>query len=222
VRISTRALLTCGAVAGPLFLLVVLVQDYTRPGFDPRRHPLSMLSLGELGWIQVANFVVTGLLDIAFAVGLRRAWRGGPGGTWAPRLIAGFGGGLLVAGAFRFDPAWGFPPGAPQGLPADPSLNYVLHGIGFALVFCSLVAACFVIARACAARGDRTWAITAAAVGVALPLIYLAAALLSPDGSDPQPLSLLLRCIALVGWGFAALTAQRVRARLSQDVAAAV
>jgi uncharacterized protein DUF998 len=212
VRISTRALLTCGAVAGPLFLLVVLVQDYTRPGFDPRRHPLSLLAQGEGGGVQAANFVLAGLLDIAFAVGLRRAWRGGPGGTWAPPLIAGYGLGLVVAGVFRTDPAWGYPPGAPDARPEPESLASGLHGVGFLLLFVSLVAACFVLARAFAARGDRPWSVAAAAVGVALPVL-LGLALLATD-TDPQPLSLLLRVITLVGWGFAALVALRVRARL--------
>lgn len=213
MRLSTRSLLTCGALAGPLFLLVVLVQDYTRPDFDPRRHPLSMLSLGDGGWVQITNFVVTGLLDIAFAVGLRRAWRGGPGGTWGPVLIGGYGIGLIGAGVFRMEPAWGYPPGAPAGLPASPGLGYVLHGTSFAVVFGSLVAACFVFARAFAARGDRAWAVVSAGVGVALPVLYGLAAVLSPDGADPQPLSLLLRSIALVGWSYAAATAWRVRQR---------
>ena len=59
-----------------------LVQAFTREGFDLRRHPLSLLSLGELGWIQIGNFVVAGLLVVAFAVGLRRVLHPGRGGTW--------------------------------------------------------------------------------------------------------------------------------------------
>lgn len=218
MRISTRALLTCGAVAGPAFLLVVLVQDYTRPGFDPRRHPLSMLGLGEGGWVQVANFVLAGLLNLAFAVGLRRAWRGGPGGKWAPMLIAGYGLGLVMVGVFRTDPAWGYPSGAPDRRPETPSLSGTLHNVGFLVVFLSLVAACFVLARAFAARGDRRWSVAAAAVGVALPVLLGLAVGLAPVDEDPQPLSLMLRCIALVGWGFAALVAARVRAGLAAPV----
>jgi hypothetical membrane protein len=195
-----------------MFLLVVLVQDYTRPGFDPRRHPLSLLAQGEGGWVQVSNFVVAGLLDIAFAVGLRRAWRGGPGGRWAPPLIAAYGLGLVVVGVFRTDPAWGYPPGAPDGRPESESVASALHGLGFVLLFVALVAACFVLARAFAVRGDRSWSAAAAAVGVALP-VFLALGVLAP-ATDPQPLSLWLRAITLVGWGFAALVALRVRARL--------
>src|SRR5262249_14340506 len=66
------ALLTCGVVAGPLYLAVVLLQALTRTGFDLKRHPLSSLSLGHLGWIQIVNFVVTGLLVLACAAGMRR------------------------------------------------------------------------------------------------------------------------------------------------------
>ena len=45
----TRALLAAGVVAGPLFYVMVGIQALTRPGFDIRRHPLSLLSLGDLG-----------------------------------------------------------------------------------------------------------------------------------------------------------------------------
>ncbi|WP_327138784.1 DUF998 domain-containing protein [Nocardia sp. NBC_01327] len=39
---------------------------------SPTRHLLSALSRGDLGWIQTTNFVVTGLLAAAGAVGARR------------------------------------------------------------------------------------------------------------------------------------------------------
>jgi hypothetical protein len=42
-------LLKCGLVAGPLFLVVWFAQAMTRDGFDPTRHPLSLLSLDDLG-----------------------------------------------------------------------------------------------------------------------------------------------------------------------------
>ena len=54
----TRHLLTAGIVAGPLFVTVVALQLATRDGFDLTHHPISLLTLGDAGWVQVANFVV--------------------------------------------------------------------------------------------------------------------------------------------------------------------
>ena len=44
---KTRHLLACGIVAGPLFLAVWAIQAIVRDGFDPGRHPISLLSLGD-------------------------------------------------------------------------------------------------------------------------------------------------------------------------------
>jgi uncharacterized protein DUF998 len=64
-RKLTRALLVCGVVAGPLFTVVGLTQAFTRPVFDLTRHALSLLENGNLGWIQIGNFLLTGLLFVA-------------------------------------------------------------------------------------------------------------------------------------------------------------
>jgi len=48
-----RFLLTCGIVSAPLFCVVVFTQFFTRPGADIHRLPLSLLSLGDFGWIQI-------------------------------------------------------------------------------------------------------------------------------------------------------------------------
>ena len=48
----TRALLCCGVLAGPIYIVVGLVQALTREGFDLTRHDLSLLANGRLGWIQ--------------------------------------------------------------------------------------------------------------------------------------------------------------------------
>ena len=44
-------LLACGVVSAPLFVAVVLVEAGTRQGFDLVRMPLSLLSLGDTGWV---------------------------------------------------------------------------------------------------------------------------------------------------------------------------
>ncbi len=72
-------LLTLGAFAGPVYILVGLAQIAIREGFDPRRHALSQLANGHLGWIQVANFLACACLVILGAVGVRMALRGSRG-----------------------------------------------------------------------------------------------------------------------------------------------
>ncbi|MBO0686814.1 MAG: DUF998 domain-containing protein [Candidatus Dormibacteraeota bacterium] len=174
-RRATRALLAAGMVAGPLFIVVALVQAVTRPGFDLRRHAISLLTLGDLGWVQRADFVVTGLLVLACAVGIRRALRGGRAGTWGPVLFGGYGLGLFVAGFFTPDPALGFPPGAPAGMATSMSWHALVHNAAFFEAFISLVAAIFVFARRFAVLGNRRWALYSAITGVApFPLIALA------------------------------------------------
>ena len=75
----TRSLLGYGIIAGPIYVAVSLTQALTRPGFDLSRHAWSLLENGALGWIQITNFIVTGLMTLAGAVGLRRALPSGPG-----------------------------------------------------------------------------------------------------------------------------------------------
>jgi hypothetical membrane protein len=77
----TNALLVCGMIAGPFYIVVGLIQALTRPGFDILRHDLSLLANGNLGWIQITNLVISGLLVIAFALGMRRVLRGSRGET---------------------------------------------------------------------------------------------------------------------------------------------
>jgi Protein of unknown function (DUF998) len=163
-------LLGCVIVAGPLFVVASLVQAFTRTGFDLGRHPISLLSLGSPGWLQIANFVVSGVLYVAGAVGLREALRPGRGSTWAPKLVAITGVGLIVAGVFPTDAGAGFPPGAPVGAPTM-SWHGVLHEVGFGLSFVGAIAACGVFARRYAALGQRGWAVAAVATIVAVFVI---------------------------------------------------
>ena len=161
----TRVLLTCGLIAGPFYIVVGLIQALTRPEFDLLRHDLSLLANGGLGWIQITNFVVTGLLVVAFAVGLRRALPAGPGRVWGPILLGVYGVGLIAAGFFTADPAFGFPPGTAASAHTI-SWHGLLHIITAGIGFLGLIAACFVLARRFASQRQRGWAAYSLATGV--------------------------------------------------------
>ena len=165
----TRRQLAALAVGFPLWAAVSVAQAATREGFDILRHPLSLLSTGDLGWLQFANFVVAGVLAVVGARGLRTALRGTPGGVWAPRLVAVAGIGLLAAGPLVMDPGANFPVGAPDDLPLV-SWHAVGHMLAGTVSFTALIAACFVLARHLTRTGRRGLAIASRVAGLSLAL----------------------------------------------------
>ena len=146
---------------------------FTRSGFEIRHHAISLLSLGDFGWIQITNFIVTGLLAVMCAVGMRRLLHPGRGGTWGPLLIGIYGVGMIVGGIFHPDPGLGFPPGAPAGMPTAMSWHAVVHSIAFYTAFLSLIVDCFVFVRRFTSQGYRGWGIYCAATGVVSPLFIV-------------------------------------------------
>lgn len=161
----TNLLLLCGLIAGPFYIVVGLIQAFTRPGFDILRHDLSLLAIGDLGWIQITNLVASGLLVIAFALGMRRVLRGGRGGIWGPLLVGVYGLGLIGAGFFTADPAFGFPPGTPADAHAI-SWHGLLHFITAGIGFLALIAACMVMARRFVSQSLKGWATYSVVSGI--------------------------------------------------------
>ncbi|WP_030575587.1 DUF998 domain-containing protein [Streptomyces anulatus] len=173
-RPAARGLLAGALVAGPLFLGAGVAQGLTRDGFDFTRNAISQLALGDSGWVQTANFLVTGVLVLAGAAGLRRTLREGPGGTCGPALIAVFGASFLAAGAFPADAGAGFPAGAPET--AAMSTNGALHMAAGVAGYLALCAAFLVLARPLAARGHRAWALASRIAPAAVLTGFMASA----------------------------------------------
>jgi hypothetical membrane protein len=204
----TKSLLGYGVIAGPVFVVVSLAQALTRPGFDPARHAWSLLSNGDLGWIQVTNFVAAGLMTVALAVGLRRAGAG----PWAPRLIGVYGLSLVAAGVFRADPALGFP----AGTPADAhtvSWHGTLHLVSGSVGFLCLIAACLIVGRAAAARGARGWAIYSRITGV----VFLAGFAGIASGSHGALTTLPFTAAVVLAWSWISVLSVRLYRAVAHD-----
>jgi hypothetical membrane protein len=183
-------------IAGPLFIVVALIQVLTRPGFDLTRHPVSMLGIGDLGWIQNVNFLLTGLLTIAFAVGVRRVLRGGPSGRWAPILLTVYGIGFAAASVFHVDPGNGFPPGTPDAMPTTMSWHGTLHMLFGSVAFLTLIATCFVLARRYAAEKRRGMA----ACSIIAGLLFTAGLAQAMSGGRDGSLTLFVGASIALLW----------------------
>jgi hypothetical membrane protein len=193
----------CGAIAGPLYAVVSLLQALTRAGFDLTRNQLSQLSTGDLGWIQMANFMICGLLFILGAIGMSRAITSGPGRTWGPRLLGVFGACLIIAGLFKPDPGFGFPPGTAAGPPTVFTGSAGAHLAAASVAFLCLIAFCVVFSRRFARNGRPAMAGASVVVGL---LLFLATA---ANGAAPgQPMTTIaFTVVALVGFVWASVTA---------------
>ncbi len=193
---GTRTLLACSTGAAVLFSVVSLAQAFTREGFDLLRHPLSMLSTGDLGWLQIANFLVSGALTIAGAVGLRRALRGTPGGTWAPRLILVNGILMAAAGVFVMDPGDGFPAGTPLGQATTMSWHSIMHMLTSSIAFIALIAACFVLGRHYSRTGRPAFAAASRLSG----LIFILGDAWAMTGGHDGALTMAIGVIISMAW----------------------
>lgn len=204
---STRILLLCGVIAGPLFTVAWILEGSTRSNYDALRHPISSLSIGELGWTQATTFIVTGLLTPAFAFGLRSSLKPLGGSKWAPILIGAAGIGLLGAGFFATDPMNGYPPGTPV-LPLQYSVPGRLHRLFSALFFLGIPLASCVLARRFSRWGQSGWAVYSTVSGLAFlaGFVLTSAGFVQADGLADVA-GLFQRITITIGWGWLTLLA---------------
>jgi len=157
--------------------------------------------------MQDLNFIVAGLLCLAFALGLRQILRPLNTSIWGPLLIAGWAIGLIGAGLFPTDPVNGFPPGTPNVV-LHHSWHGTLHDLLSVPGFICLDIACFVVSRWFAKQNKPAWARYSALTGIIFGVTFVLAsaafgqvAVLIPVGG------LIQRITVVVGWSWLTLLA---------------
>jgi len=198
-----RALLACGVASTPVFYALAALQLALRPGYDIRTQPISFLAVGELGWIQVANFLATGALALAGALGLRHVLRGQRGGSTGPILVGLYSLGMIGAGLFGPDPL------PVPGQEPQMSVIGALHMAAFLVSFLSLIVACFVFARRFGAVGKRGWALYSIATAL------LAPALVAAGMATPSWAGVIVGGAGVVLFGWLSLVALTIRGEAS-------
>ncbi|MEP7161454.1 MAG: DUF998 domain-containing protein [Dermatophilaceae bacterium] len=195
----TRSLLGWGVVAGPVYLVVGLALGLTRPEFDLTRHSLSLLMLGEHGWMQRANLLLSAAMVLAAAYGMLRTIRNGRGLAMAT-LIFVYAAGMILSAAFPPDPVEGFPA---DSAGRSVSTSGVLHMLFGAVGFVALAGAAFVYARWCHSRGESHRSVFAAGCGTVILLGFLGGAMLALSAVGVA----LLWLGVLSGWVWLAVAA---------------
>lgn len=196
---SPRSLLVCGVLVGPFYLAVGLLQAFVRDDFDLGRHSLSALSNGPGGWAQTGNFILSGLMVVAAAVGLGRALR--PQSRVAGWILGWFGISMLVAAVFPADPVDGFPVGTPEGYPTTVSTSGVIHFAAGATGFLALAISCIVAGVAMWRRREPWMARLSMLCGLSVVAGFFAPAVLPASG----PVAGIWFSV-VVGWTWLALT----------------
>jgi len=153
--LTTRRAAIAGMIGPALFaflivLLTGLQYDFMR---DLGWHPLedsdvpwpSALALGPYGWLQVANFVIFGLLLILFAIGLHREINAARWAIVGPALLILAGTALVLCG-FKTDPHLA---NGPQ------TISGWIHALAFFLLIGSLMPSFFFMWRRL--QNDPRW-----------------------------------------------------------------
>lgn len=193
----TRSLLGYGVLVGPFYLAVALIQAFLRDGFDLMRHALSLLANGPGGWVQTANFVLSGLMVLAAAVGFKRVL--GPKSRAASWFLGAFGASMIVAAVFPADPVDGFPVGTPEGFPTSISTTGLVHFAAGTLGFTSLAISCFFAALAMSRWNAPSLARLSFLSGLAVVLGFFGGFAFSGAGT------LGIWFAVLVGWAWLAV-----------------
>ncbi|GAA2235547.1 DUF998 domain-containing protein [Herbiconiux moechotypicola] len=191
----TRSMLGWGVVAGPFYLVFGLVLALTRPGFDLSRDALSLLLLGDLGWLQLLNLGLAGVMTLVAAIGLARtpAWS-----RVAAVLVGVYGVCLVLSAFFPPDATGAFPPGTSGGVfTTSGMLHLVFGGLGFVCL-----GAAAIVAGSWAKRHvSPTAGILSRIAGIVVIVAFAAGGALS---GGPAGVALLWLAV-LAGWAWLAL-----------------
>ena len=195
----TRSLLGWGVIVGLFYLAVGITRGLTREGFSFSEHALSLLMLGEGGWVQSANLMISGAMVVVAALGFNRAMSPGKGARSAGFLVGAYGAALIGSGIFPPDPVDGFPdPGSSAEATTGGLMHIAFGGIGFL----ALVATTFVVAGWFSRRGDSGAATRSRVAGAVVLVGFLGGAALSASTAGV----VMLWVAVATGWVWLAIT----------------
>jgi hypothetical protein len=196
---KTALLLGIGALGAAMFVAVFTVLGVAQQGYRPSRQPVSALVLGEHGWVQIVNFVATGLAIGALALGVHRALPHTAAAGWGCALLGVVAVGLMASGVFMMDP-----PIDNASTVGGPSWHGRLHDVFGLVVFTALSAAAIVLsATLWSVHGLRWLSVMSVLAGVACAALFVAFAATTEAGANTA--GVWQRASIIVGWAWLAV-----------------
>jgi hypothetical membrane protein len=183
---TTRRLALAGIVFPPLWLVVLIVLGFVKPGFKQLTQAGSSESIGQYGWVQIANFIVLGIALVVFAFGLWQGFGDRLSGRIGSVLMALAGVGLVGAGVFSSD-----------GTNRAVSFHGNMHMTFSLVLFLSLLIAGFVYARRF--WDDRRFAIYSMATALVIPASFALTFVIPPGLSQRLMLIIVWTWITILG-----------------------
>ncbi len=116
-----------GLIAPMLFVMIFTIEGLFRENYSAMKNFISELSLGNEGWIQIANFLIFGFLFFVFSIGLLQAFQKRRLPTTGPILF------LILASCYFFSGPFVTDPGTI--FTQQKSVHGIIHGILGAIVF---------------------------------------------------------------------------------------
>jgi len=148
LTMGQRRLAAWAGIFGPvLFVAVFTIEGWIRPGYYALSTYVSALSLGPRGWIQMVNFVVLGVLLLAFTARVASEFQTGEASRGGPILLAIIAILFMVSGPFRMDPM--------GTLSSQVTVHGTIHGLAGGIIFILMPITCFVFLRRF--RVDPNW-----------------------------------------------------------------
>lgn len=117
----------CGLIAPILFVSIFTVEGLFRENYSEMKNFISELSIGNRGWIQIANFMIFGSLFFVFSIGLFQEFRKRKFSSTGPILF------LILASCYFFSGP--FVTDSGTIFTQQKSVHGIIHGVLGAIVF---------------------------------------------------------------------------------------
>ncbi|EPG72672.1 PF06197 family protein [Leptospira fainei serovar Hurstbridge str. BUT 6] len=201
--------LQMGKVGPALFVIVFTVSGWVRPDYSTVRMPVSALSLGPLGWIQILNFVIVGISFVVFSFALLPVAKGRSWSRILPVLLFLIGCSLAFSGLFTMD------------APDIPRTSWTFHGwmhqILGATVFLLFPTCCFVSSWTVRHSRFRRWSFVVGCFIVVSIFAMKVAQLQGPEAFLFSHFGILQR-VAIVSYMFWVITLAFMTERASKNL----